>query len=185
LNRLLKQQTKGIGTDEREVEKIYKDSVKEYKLSSLMFGKEEDAKRIEAETTSGKDFHEIAKRVIAEGIAKGAEEGAYLKQDQLLPEIKSAVAGMEVGAISPTIRVASGFVILKLEEIRFPENPEAREQAKINALRIKENEIKLQFIADMRKKYVNVKEEVFDGLDYESDVPGSRRYCPTCASSPS
>ena len=169
---LLKQQTAGIRADESEVGKIFKDSVKEYKLSSLMFGKEEDAKRVEAETKSGKDFHEIVKRVIAEGNSKGAEEGAYLKQEQLLPEIKSAVAGMEVGAISPVIKVASGFVIMKLEEIRFPENPEAREQAEATALRIKGTEIKIQFIADMRKKYVNVKEEVLDGLDYEAEVPG-------------
>jgi parvulin-like peptidyl-prolyl isomerase len=169
---LLKQQTKGIRADESEAEKIFKSSVKEYKLSSLMFGKEEDAKRIEAEIKSGKDFNEIVRKVIAEGIAKGAEEGAYLKQEQLLPEIKSAVSGMEVGTISPIIKVASGFVILKLEEIRFPENPDAREQAKATALRTKGTEIKLQFIADMRKKYVNVKEEVLDGLDYEAEVPG-------------
>ena len=169
---LLKQQTAGIRADESEVEKIFKNSVKEYKLSSLMFGKEEDAKRIEAETKSGKDFHEIVKRVVAEGIAKGAEEGAYLKQEKLLPEIKGAVSGMEVGAISPAIKVASGFVIMKLEGIRFPENPEAREQAKTAALRIKGTDIKLQFIADMRKKYINVKEEVLDGLDYEAEVPG-------------
>lgn len=169
---LLKQQTAGIRADESEVGKIFKNSVKEYKLSSLMFGKEEDAKRIEAETKSGKDFHEIVKRVVAEGIAKGAEEGAYLKQEKLLPEIKGAVSGMEVGAISPAIKVASGFVIMKLEGIRFPENPEAREQAKTAALRIKGTDIKLQFIADMRKKYINVKEEVLDGLDYEAEVPG-------------
>jgi parvulin-like peptidyl-prolyl isomerase len=169
---LLKQQTAGIRADESEVEKIFKDSVKEYKISSLMFVKEEDAKRIETETKSGKDFHEIVKRAVSEGISKGAEEGAYLKQGQLLPEIKSAVAGMEIGAISPVIRVASGFVIMKLEDIRFPENPEAMEQAKETALRIKGTEIKLQFIADMRKKYMNVKEEVLDGLDYEAEVPG-------------
>ena len=169
---LLKQQTKGVRADESEVEKIFKDSVKEYKLSSLMFGKEEDAKRIQAETTSGKDFHEVVKSVIAEGIAKKAEEGAYLKQEQLLPEIKSAVSEMEVGSISPVIRIASGFVILKLEGIRFPENPDAREQAKATALRIKGTDIKLQFIAGMRKKYVTLKEEILDGLDYEAEVPG-------------
>ena len=123
--------------DESEVERIYKDSVKEYKLLYLMFPKEEDAKRIEAEIKSGKDFHEIVKRAIAEGIAKGASEGAYLKQEQLLPEIKSAVSGMEIDSISPVIRIGSGFVLLKLEGIRFSENPEARERAKASALRIK------------------------------------------------
>lgn len=169
---LLKRQTADIRADESEVEKIFKDSVKEYKLLSLMFGQEEDAKRIEAETKSGKDFREIVKRVIAEGNSKGAEEGAYLKQEQLLPEIRSAVEGMVVGAISPVIKVASGYVIMKLEEIRFPENPEAREQAKATALSIKGTQIKIQFIADMRKKYVNEMEEVLNGLDYEADAPG-------------
>lgn len=169
---LLRQQTKGITADEAEVDKIFRNFVKEYKLWSLMFGKEEDAKRIEAEIRSGKDFNEIVKKGIAEGIAKGAEEGAYLKQEQLLPEIKIAVSGMEVGSISPVIRVASGFVIVKLEGIRFPENPDAREQAKATALKIKDNDIKLRFIADVRKKYVTVKQEVFDALDYEAETPG-------------
>jgi len=169
---LLKQQTKGIRADENEADRIYKESVKEYKLLSLVFGKEEDAKRIEAEIKSGQDFNEIVKRVTAEGIAKGAGEGEYLKQEQLLPEIRKAVSGMEVGAISPIIRIKPGFVILKLEEIRFPENPGAREQAKSTALKTKETDIKFQFIADLRKEYVNVKQEVLDSLDYEAETPG-------------
>lgn len=169
---LLKRQTKDTRADESEVERLYKESVKEYKLLSLQFGKEEDAKRIEAEIKAGKEFNEISKKVIAEGIAKGADEGAYLKQELLLPGIKNTVSAMQVGAISPVMKTASGFVILKLEEIRFPENPEAKEQAKASALRTKENEIKLRFIADMRKKHVEVKQDVFDGLDYDAEVPG-------------
>ncbi|MHB1011471.1 MAG: peptidylprolyl isomerase [Desulfobacteria bacterium] len=169
---LLKQQTKGIRVDENEADRIYKESVKEYKLLSLLFGKEEEAKRIEAEIKSGQDFNEIVRKVIAEGIAKGTGEGAYLKQAQLLPEIKTAVSGMEVGAISPVIRIKPGFVILKLEGIRFPDNPEAREQAQATALKTKGTGIKFQFIADLRKEYVNVKQEVLDGLDYEAETPG-------------
>jgi len=169
---LLKQQTMGIHADENEADRIYKESVKEYKLLSLLFGKKEDAKRIEAEIKSGKDFDEIAKITIADGIAKGTGEGAYLKQAQLLPEIKTAVSGMEVGAISPVIRIKPGFVILKLEGIRFPDNPEAREQAQATALKTKETDIKFQFIADLRKEYVSVKQEVLDGLDYEAETPG-------------
>ena len=169
---LLMQQTKGVREDENETDKIYKESVKEYKLLSLLFGKEEDAKRVEAETKSGKDFNEIVKRVISEGTAKGTGEGEYLKQEKLFPEIKRAVSGMEVGAISPIIRIKAGFVLLKLEEIRFPENPGAREQAKAIALKSKETGIKIQFIADLRKEYVNVKQEVLDGLDYEAETPG-------------
>jgi len=169
---LLMQQTKGIRADESEADRIYKESVKEYKLLSLLFGKEEDAKRIEAEIKPGQDFSEIVMRVTAEGIAKGAGDGEYLKQEKLLPEIKSAVSGMEVGAVSPIIKIKSGFVILKLEEIRFPENPGAREQAKATALKTKETAIKFQFIADLRKEHVNVKQEDLDGLDYESETPG-------------
>jgi parvulin-like peptidyl-prolyl isomerase len=169
---LLKQQTKGIRPDENEADRIYKESVKEYKLLSLLFAKEEDAKRIEAEIKSGQDFNEIVKRATAEGIAKGAGEGEYLKQEQLLPEIKSAVSGMEIGAISPVIRIKPGFVILKPEEIRFPENPVAREQAEATALKTRETAIRFQFIADLRKEYVSVKQDVLDGLDYEAESPG-------------
>jgi len=169
---LLKQQTKDLRVDENEADRIYKESVKEYKLQSLLFGKEEEAKRIEVEIKSGNDFNKIVKNVLAKGIAKGAEEGTYQKQEQLLPEIKNAVSGMEVGSISPVIRIGAGFVILKLEGIRFPENPDAREQAKATALRNKGTEVKFQFIADLRKKYVTVKQDVLDGLDYESDTPG-------------
>ena len=169
---LLTQQTKSIRVDENEVDRIYKSSIKEYKLLSLLFGKEEEAKRIEAEIKAGKDFNEIVKKVTAEGIAKGAEEGKFLKQEQLLPEIQTAISGMEVGSISSVVKIASGFVILKVEGIRFPENPDAREQAKGTALKAQENDTKLRFIAELRKSYANVNQEVLDGLDYEAETPG-------------
>ncbi len=169
---LLDQQTKDIRVTDNEVNEKYKEMVKEFKLQSLLFGKEEDAKNFEAEIRSGQDFNKIAKKVLAEETAKGREEGAYVKPDNLLPEIKEAISRMEIGSISPVIRIKAGFTIVKLEEIRFPENPEAREQAKDILLGNKKFEKSREYLVSLRKEYVTVKREVLDGLDYEASAPG-------------
>lgn len=172
---LMEQRTRNIRADEKEVERVYEESVKEWKIKSILFEKEEDAKRMEKEIKAGKNFGETLKTFLAGGKGKGGEEEGYLKGKDLLPEIAGAVSKMEVGSISPITRITSGFVILKVEDIRFPENPEAREQARYEVLRQKHKEVLQNYGKVLREKYVRVNQEVLKGLDFESKEPGFER----------
>jgi len=172
---LKRQHIKDIKADEKEVDRIYKGAVKEWKIKSVMLEKEDVAKKVEAEIKTGKNFDEVVERLIADGSAKGEREGNFVKDKGLLPQIARAVSQMEIGAVSPVIKVKSGFVILKIEDIRFPENPEARERARQEALKRKKHEVLKDYENSLMKKYIIVNKDVLDALDFKSQDPGSEK----------
>jgi hypothetical protein len=79
---------------------------------------------------------------------------------------------MEPGSASPVIPVKSGFVILKLEDIRYPENPKEKERAKEEARKHKKVEVLKDYNKGLVKKYAKIHKEVIEGIDYESKEPG-------------
>lgn len=169
---LLNRQTRDIAVADNEVDARYRDLVKEYKLQSLLFGKEEDAKAFQAAIKSGQDFGKTAGKALDEGTAKGRDEGAYVKSENLLPGIKEAISRMTVGSISPVIKIQSGYTILRLEEIRFPENPEARARARDMLLGVRKFEKTREYVESLKKQYAHVRQDVLDGLDYDASAAG-------------
>ncbi|OGP95341.1 MAG: hypothetical protein A2157_10215 [Deltaproteobacteria bacterium RBG_16_47_11] len=169
---LIERQVKNIKPDEKEVERLYRESIKEWKIKSILFEKEEDAKAMEDVLKGGKDFDEILKRFLADKKGKGSQEGNYLKDKELLPEIAAAVSKMKIGSTSSVIRIKSGFTIFKLEGIRFPEDPEAKTRARAEALRQKQKEALAKYEKALKTKYVKVNDPIFKSLDFESKEPG-------------
>ena len=158
--------------DRKEVEKRYREVVKEVKVTSVLFEKEEDGKRLDSEVRAGGDFDELAQRMITAGEAKGSLEGQYLNFGSLSPEVAKAVSSMKKGEVSPLIRIGKQFSLLKLEDIRYPEDKAARAQAGKDALQAKKVAALKTYTEGLRKKYVAVDRKLFDGLDYESSEPG-------------
>ena len=158
--------------DEEDVERLYKELTKEWKIKSVIFEKEDAAKKMEEEVKAGGDFDAAAKRAAADGTAKGGEEAKYLKGKDLLPQIAQTVSKMEVSSISHIIQVGTGFVILRVEDIRFPENPEAKELAIKQALSLRKEKLFKEYNDTLIKKYAKVHKETLDSLDYESKEPG-------------
>ena len=175
---LLSRQVKNVRPDGREVEKVYRDSVREFKVRSFLFAREEDAKQAEEEIRSGSEFDNVMKRMVTEGKAEGREEGVYLKGKDLLPEISGAVSILSEGGVSPALKVSAGrmgeaaYTILMLEGIRYPENPEAREQARRGVLKEARLAAINKYVETLKKKYVKVHKDTLDGLDYEAKEPG-------------
>ena len=169
---LMERQLKNIKPDENEVEKIYRESIKELKVKSISFEKEEDARRMEGAVREGKDFDETLKNFAADKKGKASEEGDYLKYKSLLPEIAGAVSKMKIGSISPVIRIRSGFVIFKLEDIRFPDDPLVKERVRLEVLGRKQKEAFEKYDRTLRTKYAKVNEVLLESLDFESKDPG-------------
>jgi len=169
---LIDRQVRDIKPDEREVEKIYKESVKEFKIKSILFDKEEDAKQMEALLKAGKNFDETLKKFLSDGKGKGEEEASYLRSKELQPEIAEGVSKMTVGSVSPVIKIKSGSVIFKLEDIRFPEDPDVRGRIRLDLLLQKQKDAYFEYFKTLKKKYVKVNEGLLKGLDFESKEPG-------------
>ena len=172
---LAERRLKDIKADGREVEKFYRELVKEWKIKSVVFEKEDAAKKMEEEIKGGKNFDEMAQKVVAEGTAKGGEESNYLSRRELLPQVGETISRLEVGSVSPVIPVGSGFVILKVEGIRYPESQEAREQAKQEALTLEKERVLKEYNDALIKKYVKLNKKVLDGIDFEAKEPGFQK----------
>jgi parvulin-like peptidyl-prolyl isomerase len=155
-----------------EAERLYEDAVREWKITAILFQKEEDAKRLQAGLKTGKDLRELAKPFIAEKTATMGEDGAYLKPKDVDPQFARVLSTMAVGAVSPILPTGSGFVILRLEDSRRLDNPEEREKARQAAVSKSRQDALKAYDVALKKKYVKVKREVLDRVDYEAQTPG-------------
>ncbi|RJP17611.1 MAG: peptidyl-prolyl cis-trans isomerase [Deltaproteobacteria bacterium] len=158
--------------DPKEVEKRYRVAVKEVKVASVLFDKEEDAKRLEVEIKAGGKFELLAKKRIDAGEAKGSVEGQYVKFGTLSPEAAKAVSNMKKGEVSPLIRIGKQFSLVKLAAIRYPKEKTARAQAEKEALQAKRVAALKAYSDGLRKKYVKIDRKLFDTIDYEAAEPG-------------
>jgi parvulin-like peptidyl-prolyl isomerase len=105
-------------------------------------------------------------------VAKGSVEGQYLKFSSLSPEVAKAVSLLKKGEVSPSIPIGKQFSLLKLEDIRYPKDKAAQEQAKKEALQVKKVSSLKKYTEGLRKKYVKVDRKLFDKIDYEAAEPG-------------
>jgi len=172
---LAERQLKDVKADEKEIEKIYREIVKEWKIKSVMFEKEDAAKKMEESIKGDKNFDEIVRQFVADGTAKGGEEGNYLNRKGLLPQVAEAVSKMQSGSVSSIIQVGFGFVILRVEDIRYPESQEAMEMAKWEALVLKKEKVLKSYNDNLIKKYVKLNKKALDDIDFEAKEPGFQK----------
>jgi parvulin-like peptidyl-prolyl isomerase len=157
--------------DPKEVEKRYREAVKEVKAISVLFDKEEDARRMESSVKAGGNFEELAQKMITEKAAQGSVEGRYLKFSSLSPEVAKAVFLLKKGEVSPSIPIGKQFFLLKLEDIRYPQDKAAREQAENEALEVKRVTSLEKYTEELRKKYAKIDQKLIDSLDFDSAEP--------------
>ncbi len=170
---LMREVTKDVKADPAAVEKLYKEMAVEWKIKSLFFEKEEDAKGMAAALKAGTGYDELAKKAVAEKKAKGLDEGSFVRPKDLSPHIMETVATMETGSVSPIVKVQSGktmgFTIMKLEEKRYPENPALREQAEQTALAAGRARAWEEYKTSLVTKYVKIHDKTVKGLDYDAN----------------
>jgi len=169
---LMERYLRNIKADEKEVDRIYKSSTQEWRVTSVFFEKEEGAKAFAKALESGKPFNDLAKKFLSEKTAARVEEGEYLRVKEIDPKIVEVVSKVKVGSISPIVPFKSGFVILKLEDIRYSEDPEVLQQARREALKNKKFNSLNDYKDALIKKYVTIRQEVLKQIDYESKEPG-------------
>lgn len=160
---------------EEDVEQVFREIVKEYRLSSLLFKQKESADSAAEELRSGKsDFDSLAKRLKKEGVAEGTEEGGnFVKVQDLLPHVFEVMKEMEVGSVSPVVNAGGGgYIIFKIEEVRYPDDPEAREQARQQVLSRLRIEALKAYIESLEKKYSEFDEPLLKSIDFDAKEPG-------------
>lgn len=171
---LFLERVKDIKPDEKKVQKEYRDAIKETKLKSVMFLKEKDAKTFLDELKHGKKFDELRDKVLKEGRAEavGQDERQFATNAALGPVVSAGLADVKAGGISPIIEITNGFIIAKVEEIRYVDNPEAVEQARSKVLSQMKLDSLKGYKAELIKKYAKEDTKLVKSLDFEAKKPG-------------
>jgi len=171
-DRVVEHALENIKPDDAEMETLYQDIAKEFKLKSALFEKDGVAKKAYDEITGGKDFDETIKKYMESHEAKVAAEleEKYLKRDGLLLELAIAVSGMKIGEVSTPIPIERGWVILKLIDARPPqqEDPAARQEARKQSLDHQRSKALTEFKKGLLKKYATLNIKLYNKLDYDS-----------------
>lgn len=155
-----------------DMDRIYKNAVKEVKLRSVLVGAEADARKLEAAVKAGGNFDALARDLVAAGKAEAGDESRWVKPGELLPQVEPVVAGMQVGAVSPLLRVGTGFTMIKLLDARYPDDPAARRKAEQEALESKQSSALRGYTESLVAQQTKVDEKLLNGLDFEAKKPG-------------
>jgi len=162
---------KDIKASEDEVEKIYRENIREVKTNTVFFEKEKDAKKTAREIKAGKSFDEVIEKGKKAGTVKTTESGKYIKFKDLNPVIATALSTTKVGSIGPVTKIMLGdgktyFAVFRLEDNRYPESLEAKEQARQTVLQSKTEKAMDTLRESLYKKHVKVDKKLVESLDY-------------------
>ncbi len=164
--------SKDVKADPAAVEKRYKEMVVEWKIKSVLFEKEADAKAMSDAIKAGKNFDELSKSAREAKQATGNEQGDFLKPKDLHPSVAAVASSLEIGGVSPVIKLAigkkAGFAILRLEDKRYPEDRAARQRAEKAVRNDKKNEVLTEYKNMLYKTQVTINEKLLNKLDYDS-----------------
>jgi len=158
--------------DPAVVEKLFRESVKEWKTTALLFQDEAAARRAHMEISNGAPFAEVAARAVASKAAKADGDDSFHSRKDYLPQIAEAIAPLQAGQLAPLVRLPAGFVVVKVLDIRYPENPEARAEARRKALAEKRAAAVSGREQELMRQYAVINQAVLKSIDYAAAKPG-------------
>jgi parvulin-like peptidyl-prolyl isomerase len=164
--------TSGLKPDRAEVERKYRNAVREWKVKSVLFAGELDAKQLGAKLKEPGKFDAVAKELVASGKAKGGGDGEYLPRNKMLPQVIATLEKLEVGRVSDPIRVQDGFAVLKVEAIRYPDDPKTRAELERASLETRQKKALKTYYDGLVKRWAKVDRALLKSLDYHAEKPG-------------
>ncbi len=170
---MLKEQVlRDVRPDPAEVDRLYKDAVREWQIRSVLFLREADAKAMAKQIKAGKTFDALAAKAVADKTAKGNEKGGFVGAPQLLPIVLANVQALKTGQTSPPVKVPGGYAIIEVEAVRYPDVPKARFEAEQKSLALQKQAALKKYYEGLVKKYARIDEKLLKKLDFEAKKPG-------------
>ncbi len=164
--------TDGVKVSEKDVERRYRDLVREWQVSALLFPKEEDARKLVDLAKKG-SFDKLAAQAIADGKATGTGKPEFLPEQKMLPEVVKALKQTRRGGLAGPVAVPGGFTVMRLDGERYPEDPELRAKVATD-LRTPAEEAALQkYFEGLLKKYATPDEKLHRRARLRGRDPGA------------
>jgi len=154
--------------DPNVVDRVYRDMIREWKVSSVLFEREDDAQGFAAAVENGGEFDSLVKQVVDSNVARGAEVGEYEKASNFLSEVAQLLSKLKVGGAGGPVKLDNGFAVVKLLDERFPDDEQQREQAREMVLQGERQTRLREYTDELRDKYTSIDREVLDSLDFDA-----------------
>lgn len=161
-----------VKADPAVVDRLYRDTVRQWKVRSLLFANESDAIRLKSAVDGGKSFDEVAKQAVADGKAKGGDEPQALTRDKALPHVVAVLEKAKPGEVSAPLKLQEGWAILKLEEVLYPDDAKARASAQRVAHAEALKEALRVYYEGIAKRFATIDQKLLKSLDFEARKPG-------------
>jgi parvulin-like peptidyl-prolyl isomerase len=155
-----------------DVERFFKDAVREYKLQSVLFARESDAKAMMSQLKAGKSFDALATAAVADKKAKGNDPGQFVHPSQLIPAVAGAIAGTPAGKATGPVKVPGGYAVVEVEDLRYPESAKARGEAEQRSLADQRRRALEKYYKGLLARYAKVDEKLLKKIDFEAKKPG-------------
>jgi parvulin-like peptidyl-prolyl isomerase len=164
--------TKDVKGDPALIDRLFKDSVQQFKGRSILFANESEAKKLKAACDAGGKFEELAKRAVDEGKAKGGQDAQILPRDKLLPAVLAVLERMKPGEVSAPLALNEGWAVMKLEEVQYPENAAARARVEGIARQEAVKAALKTYYGEVSKRFAVIDQKLLKSLDFEAKKPG-------------
>jgi parvulin-like peptidyl-prolyl isomerase len=164
--------TADVKPDADTVERVYRDAVRQWKVESVLFPSEDQAKAFVGLATSPAAFGEHSARFVKEGAARDRVAGQVFGRTQAQPAVIEAVEKLQPGQVSPPIRVSTGWAVLLLDDVLYPETPSARADAERSLIAPLRQKALMDHFRAATKKYAKIDDKLLKSLDYEAKRPG-------------
>lgn len=173
---LVRKRMAAVVADNKEVEKLYRRTVKETKIKAVLFPTDKEAKAFAAKLKAGGSFETLALKAVAQKAeVKGGSGGEFVRNEEMIPEMATAVEKAKPGGITGIVAIDKKFAIVKVLEIRYPENPHARADARQRALNFAQNQALVAYSRSLNQKYVSIERKLFEGIDFGKDLDKLRK----------
>jgi parvulin-like peptidyl-prolyl isomerase len=167
--------TRPLKPDREKVEAIYRNAVREWKVRSLLFSAEADARDFVSRARDAATFEALAAEAVAQKKAKGSAESELLPEKKMLKEVLAEVRKLAPAQVSPVIKVGEGFAVVLVEAQQYPDDPGQRAAAEWKVLEARHNEELVHRYELLKKKYARVDRALFKKLDFEAPKPGMEK----------
>lgn len=158
--------------DEQRVKRLYRERVKEVRLASIVVASEQAAQEARARILAGEDFAQLARDAVAGGTANPNDAESWTRAKDLRPDVREAVDQLERGQVSPVLRLPDKFALVELLDTRFPDDPDLLEETRATVLKLQQDDALRKYAEELRERYTEVDETLFEGLDYTAEGPG-------------
>ncbi len=158
--------------DPAKVEKVYRDAVREWTVTSVLFDKEADAKALAERIQAGGSLDQLGAQAAADKKANAFQKGERLREAKMLPEVAPVVKKLGQGKVSGVVKLKGGFAVLRVDGVGYPESAEARTEAEGRVRNAAQQDAVVSYTAGLVKKHTRIDKKLLASLDYDrKDAP--------------